>query len=114
MKLFLAGLLLWSAVGVQAQAGAAPSQESAAAHRASPSSVEAGDYVYISGQGPRGADGILPATFSAQVRQSLNNLKSVVEATGLTMDHVVYATVYITDINQYAEMNHVFGEFFGK
>jgi len=114
MKFFLAGLLLWSAVGVQAQAGAAPSQETAAVHRASPPSVDAGDYVYISGQGPRGTDGALPTTFAAQVRQALNNLKSVVEAAGLTMDHVVYTTVYLTDINQYAEMNRVYGEFFGK
>jgi reactive intermediate/imine deaminase len=114
MKLFLAGLLLWSAVGVQAQAGAAPSQQSPAMVRGGPSSVDAGDYVYISGQGPRGAAGALPAIFSAQVRQALNNLKSVVEATGLTMDHVVYTTVYLTDINQYGEMNKVYGEFFGK
>jgi len=111
MKLFLAGLLLWCGVGAQAQVG--PSQ-SPAVRGASPSSVDAGDYIYISGQGPRGADGALPATFSAQVRQTLNNLKSVVETAGLTMDHVVYTTVYLTDINQYEEMNRVFGEFFGK
>src|SRR5580658_9378644 len=115
MKLFFVGLLLCSAFGAQAQAGAvAPSQESPAVHRAGPSRVEAGDYIYISGQGPRGADGALPATFSAQARQALNNLKSVVESAGLTMDHVVYTTVYLTDISQYAEMNRAFGEFFGK
>jgi enamine deaminase RidA (YjgF/YER057c/UK114 family) len=112
MKLFIAGLLLWSTVSVQAQAG--PSQQSPAVRRASPSSVDAGDYIYISGQGPRGADGALPATFAAQVRQTLNNLKSVIETAGLTMDHVVYTTVYLTDVNQYAEMNRACGEFFGK
>jgi 2-iminobutanoate/2-iminopropanoate deaminase len=111
MKLFLAGLLLWSTVSAQAQVG--PSQ-SPAVRRPSPSSVDGGDYIYISGQGPRGADGGLPTTFAAQVRQTLNNLKSVVETAGLTMDHVVYTTVYLTDINQYAEMNRVYGEFFGK
>jgi 2-iminobutanoate/2-iminopropanoate deaminase len=115
MKLFFVGLLLCSAFGAQAQAGAvAPSQESPAVHRAGPSSVDAGDYIYISGQGPRGADGALPATFADQVRQTLNNLKSVVEAAGLTTDHVVYTTVYLTDISQYGEMNRVYGEFFGK
>jgi len=115
MKLFLVQLLLWSAVAAQAQAGApVPSQESAARRGAGPSSVDAGDYVYISGQGPRNADGGLPATFNAQARQALMNLKSAVEAAGLTMDHVVYTTVYLTDITQYAEMNRVFGEFFGK
>src|SRR5271168_3850875 len=114
MKSFLVGLLLWSAVGVQAQAGATPSQQSPAVKSASPSSVDAGDYIYISALGPRGSDGASPATFSAQVRQALNNLKSVVQAAGLTLDHVVYTTVYLTDISQYAEMNRVFGEFFGK
>jgi enamine deaminase RidA (YjgF/YER057c/UK114 family) len=114
MKSFLVGMLLWSAVGVQAQAGAVASQGSVDIRRASSSSVDAGDYVYISAQGPRGAAGASPPTFAAQVRQALNNLKSVVEASGLTMDHVVYTTVYLADINQYGEMNRVFGEFFGK
>ncbi len=100
MKSFLIALLLCSAVTLQAQA--------------SPASVDAGDYIYISAQGPRGADGALPATFAAQVRQTLDHLKSVVEAAGLTMDHVVYTSVYLTDISQYEEMNHVYAEFFGK
>jgi enamine deaminase RidA (YjgF/YER057c/UK114 family) len=114
MKSFLVGMLLCCAAGVQAQAGAVASQESPDIHRASPSSVDAGDYIYISAQGLHSADGALPSTFAAQVRQALNHLKSVVEAAGLTMDHVVYTTVYLTDINQYGEMNRVFGEFFGK
>jgi reactive intermediate/imine deaminase len=115
MKLFLLGWLLLSAVGAQAQSGSAvPSQQSPDAHRASPSNVDVGDYVYISGQGPRSADGGLPATFAAQARQALNNLKSAVETAGLTMDHVVYTTIYLTDISQYEEMNRVCGEFFGK
>src|ERR1700683_3011680 len=115
MKSFLVGLLLSSAVGLQAQAGStSPAQKSAEAHRFGSSSVDAGDYLYISGQGPRGADGELPAAFPAQVRQALNNLKAVAESAGLTMDHVVYTTVYLTDIHQYEEMNRVFGEFFGK
>jgi reactive intermediate/imine deaminase len=119
MKSLLVGLLLWSAVGAQAQAGAkVPSQEAPALHGASPSStpssVDAGDYVYVSGQSSRRADGALPPTFAAQVRQALTNLKSVVESAGLTMDHVVYTTVYLTDIHQYDEMNRVYAEFFGK
>jgi enamine deaminase RidA (YjgF/YER057c/UK114 family) len=114
MKLFLVGLLLF-AVGAQAQAGApGPTQQSSEAHRSTPSSMDAGDYIYISAQGPRGVDGALPATFAAQSRQALNNLKTAIEAAGLTMDHVVYTTVYLTDISQYEEMNRVYREFFGK
>jgi enamine deaminase RidA (YjgF/YER057c/UK114 family) len=115
MKSFLVGLLLCSAVGAQAQAGAnASSQGTANVHHAASPSVDAGDYIYISAQGAGGADGSSPTTFAAQARQALNNLKSVVETAGLTMDHVVYTTVYLTDISQYAEMNRAFGEFFGK
>jgi enamine deaminase RidA (YjgF/YER057c/UK114 family) len=115
MKLFLVGVLLWSAIGARAQTGpAAAPQGSADIHRGSSPSVDAGGYVYISSQGARGATGALPPTFAAQVRQTLNNLKSAVEGAGLTMDHVVYTTVYLTDIKQYGEMNRVFGEFFGK
>ena len=115
MKLWLFGLLLGFAVGVHAQVGTAvSSQESPVPHRASPPSVDAGDYIYISGQGPRGADGTIPATFAAQVRQALDNLKSAVETAGLTIDHVVYTTVYLTDISRYGEMNSVFAGYFGK
>jgi reactive intermediate/imine deaminase len=105
MKLFLVGLLMCSFADVQAQAANIPS---------APSSVNAGDYIYISGQGPRGANGAVPTTFADQVRRALTNLKLVVEAAGLTMDHVVYTTVYLTDISQYEEMNRVYKEFFGK
>src|SRR5579862_6225782 len=115
MKSFLVGLLLWSAVSAQAQAGpSARAQDVAALQGAGSTSVDAGDYIYFSGQGPRSADGTVPATFAAQARQAFTNLKSAVESAGLTMDHVVYTTVYLTDINQYAEMNRAFAEFFGK
>jgi 2-iminobutanoate/2-iminopropanoate deaminase len=115
MKLLLIPLLLCSAVGAQAQtAPTAPPQRPPARRGSSPSSVDAGDYIYISGQGPRSSDGTLPETFHAQARQALMNLKSVVEAAGLAMDHIVYTTVYLTDITQYEEMNRVYAEFFGK
>jgi reactive intermediate/imine deaminase len=76
--------------------------------------VDAGDYLYISGQGPRRPDGSLPATFEAQVRQALDNVKSVVETAGLTMDHVVYTQVYLEDIGKYQEVNRAFAEVFPK
>lgn len=115
MKSILVGLLLCFAVNVKAQTQATASAQGAIAlHGASSNIFDAGDYVYISGQSPRGADGTLPATFAAQARQALTNLKSAVGSAGLTMDHVVYTTVYLTDIGQYGEMNRAFAEFFGK
>jgi 2-iminobutanoate/2-iminopropanoate deaminase len=115
LRLLLVGLLLSSTVATQAQVRAVvPAQTSAHANRFYSPGVDAGDYVYISGQGPRRPDGNLPATFVAQVRQSLDNVKAIVEAAGLTMEHVVYTQVYLEDISKYSEMNGVFAEYFGK
>ncbi len=90
----------------------APASSSIRANALYSQSVDAGDYVYISGQGPRAADGTLPPTFVAQVHQSLDNIKAIVESSGLTMNHVVYTQVYLEDVTKYAEMNKVFAEYF--
>lgn len=76
--------------------------------------VDAGDYLYISGQGPHRPDGTLPPTFTAQVQQALDNIKAIVEQAGLTMDHVVYTQVYLTDISKYDQLNTVFAGCFPK
>ena len=76
--------------------------------------VDTGDYVYISGQGPRRPDGAVPSTSGAQFRQALDNVKAVVEAAGLKLENVVYVQVYLTDMNLYSEMNRVFAEYFPK
>ena len=120
MRYLLLALLFSSTMaaqefGVRGQTRAViPAQGSASALRSSSPAVDAGDYVYISGQGPRRPDGTLPSTFAAQVRQALDNLKTIVESTGLTIEHVVYTQVYLDDIKNYDEMNRVFGEYFGK
>jgi reactive intermediate/imine deaminase len=74
--------------------------------------VFAGDYLYISGQGAKAADGSLPATFESQVRQTLENVKAVAEAAGLSLDHIVYTQVYLEDMANFAEMNRVYGTYF--
>jgi reactive intermediate/imine deaminase len=74
--------------------------------------VFAGDYLYVSGQSAKRPDGQMPATFEGQVRQTLENLKTVVEAAGLTMQNIVYTQVYLDDIGRFAEMNKIYGEYF--
>ncbi|MGB7599646.1 MAG: RidA family protein [Candidatus Sulfotelmatobacter sp.] len=91
-----------------------PAATSARANRFYSPAVDAGDYIYISGQGPRRSDGSLPTTLDAQLRQALDNLKAIVESAGLTMEHVVYTQVYLEDISNYGEMNRVFAEYFTK
>jgi len=96
--LFLVVCVLFSAVSVFAQQ--------------SPNGFDAGDYVYISGQGPHRPDGITPADFPAQVRQCLENIRKVIESAGLSMDHIVYVQVYLEDVNHYYELNEVFAQYF--
>lgn len=113
MKLWLLGWLLSCAGAVTAQVAGVPAPTANARSVAS-TSVNAGDYVYISAQGPRRSDGAVPATFAAQVQQALDNVKSAVESAGLTVDHVVYITVYLTDISKYEDMNRACAGYFGK
>ena len=65
--------------------------------------------------------GLDPATgafaeggIAAQTRQSLSNVKAVLEAAGSGMDKVIKTTVYLKDMNDFAEMNKVYAEFFGE
>ena len=76
--------------------------------------VDAGGYLYVSGQGPRRPDGTVPSRPDAQCRQALDNLKAVLESAGLTLENVVYAQVYLTDLRSYSDVNRVFAEYFPK
>jgi len=111
----LVASLLSIDTGVHAQLRAVvPQQMPAAADGFGSPGLDAGDYVYVSGQGPRRQDGNVPTNFADQVRQSLQNLRSVIEAAGLTMDHVVYVQVYLEDMHHYGELNKVFADYFAK
>ena len=115
MGLLAVGVLISSTLTAQEPVRAAiPGQTDAPTNLAYSPAVDAGDYVYISGQGPSRPDGSLPPTFKAQARQALDNVKAVVESAGLTVEHVVYTQVYLEDVSKYDELNEVFAEFFGK
>ncbi|HKW65356.1 MAG TPA: RidA family protein [Candidatus Acidoferrum sp.] len=79
-----------------------------------PRAIEAGGYVYVSGQGPRRPDGSTPPKFADQVRQALENVRSEIGKLGLTMDHVVYVHVYLEDTERFVEVNEVFANYFLK
>ncbi len=74
--------------------------------------VLAGDFLYVSGQGGRDADGRLPDSIEGQARQTLENLKAIVEAGGLTLAHVVCSQVYLTDMGDYGVMDRVWREYY--
>ena len=115
MRLPLVVVLLSPMLAAQAPVRAVvPPTTSVHASRFCSPAVDAGDYVYVSGQGPLRPDGSTPATFAAALRQALDNVKAIVEAAGLTMENVVYTQVYLVDISKYAEMNGVFADYFPK
>ena len=76
--------------------------------------VQAGNFLFISGQLPvNPASGEFAGeTAAAQTRQSLKNVSAILGAAGLTLADVVKTTVFLKDMNAFAEMNGVYGEFF--
>ena len=91
-----------------------PPKTDTAANRFYSPAIDAGDYLYISGQGPRRPDGALPANVEGQVRQALENVKAVLDSAHLSIEHVVYTQVYMEDMTKYGEMNKAFIDFFAK
>ncbi len=73
-----------------------------------------GDFLYVSGQGAKDAAGQIPADTEGQVRNVLDNIKVIVEAAGLTMEHVVYTQVYLTDYADEGPLNRVWKQYFPK
>ncbi len=69
-----------------------------------------GDLLFVSGQIPLdSATGkLVGGDVSAQARQSLENLKSVLEAAGLGFGHVVKTTIFLTDMADFAAVNEVY------
>ncbi len=75
--------------------------------------VQIGEVVYTSGQLPvNPATGLIPEDVKEQTKQSLENVKAILEAAGTSMDKVVKTTVFIKDMNDFAQVNEVYGQFF--
>jgi 2-iminobutanoate/2-iminopropanoate deaminase len=74
--------------------------------------IAAGDYVFLSGQIPLdGATGkLVPGGIEAQTEQVFANVKALLEAAGVTMEQVVKATVFMTDLKDFAAMNAIYSK----
>jgi 2-iminobutanoate/2-iminopropanoate deaminase len=76
--------------------------------------VRANGFVFLSGQipiDPR-TQQIVEGNASVQTERVLENLKGVVEAAGSSMQRVVKATVFLADMNDFAEVNEVYSRYF--
>ena len=78
--------------------------------------IKVGGLVYTSGQIP-----IIPAKgqfpeggIKEQTRQSLTNVQSILKEAGVSMADVIKTTVFLADMNDFADMNAVYAEFFSE
>ncbi len=76
--------------------------------------IVAGDFLFVSGQGPMNlATGEFErADIGRSTRLTLENIRSILEAGGSSMEKVVKCNVYLRDINDFAAMNEVYATFF--
>ncbi len=75
--------------------------------------IRAGDFLYISGQVPREADGSYdPGDVATETRLTLRNLEAVARAAGAGLDDAVKITAYLADGEDFAEFNRAYAEFF--
>lgn len=75
--------------------------------------IDTGSFVFASGQIPIDpATGNIAEGIKAQTRQSLANVKAILNEAGLTLDNVVKTTVFLADMNDFAAMNEVYAEAF--
>ena len=76
--------------------------------------IRAGNTVYFSGQIPLdpATGDVVAGDIEAQARRAFDNLKSVCEAAGGTMDDITRVGLYLTDLSQFASVNAVMGEYF--
>jgi 2-iminobutanoate/2-iminopropanoate deaminase len=78
--------------------------------------VQANGMLFISGQIP-----IIPATggleeggIKAETEQVMQNLKAILEEAGLDFSHVVKTSIFISDMNDFVDVNAVYGKYFGE
>jgi 2-iminobutanoate/2-iminopropanoate deaminase len=76
--------------------------------------VKANGFIFTAGQGPidPGTGKPVEGDIAAQTARVMENLKTIVEAAGSSLDRAVKATVYLKDMQDFAAMNQVYGRYF--
>jgi 2-iminobutanoate/2-iminopropanoate deaminase len=76
----------------------------------------AGDLMFVSGQASvdRGTGAIIPCTFEEEMRRSIENLRAILEAGGLSLDHVVNIKAYLADETDGELYNRIYPEYFSE
>ena len=77
--------------------------------------IEAGGLIFTSGQIPLDTKtGEMPETIVEGTRRSLENIKAILEQAGSDMSKVIKTTVFLADMDDFAAMNGVYGQYFSE
>ena len=72
-----------------------------------------GDFVYTSGQIPiNPATGVMETDIKLATKQSMENVKAILEAAGTSLENVVKTSIFLKDLNDFAAVNEVYGPYF--
>ena len=75
--------------------------------------IKSGSMIFVSGQLPLDpATGQVPDDTAEQAKQSLTNIKSILETAGSSMDKIVRVGIFMTDLNDFKKVNEVYATFF--
>ncbi|MGL4583047.1 MAG: Rid family detoxifying hydrolase, partial [Flavobacterium sp.] len=77
-------------------------------------SVMTGDLLFISGQIPfnQATETLVTTGIEDEAKQVMANLNAILEAANMTFENVVKATIFLTDMNDFAKVNEIYGSFF--
>ena len=74
-----------------------------------------GDFVYTSGQIPiNPATGVMETDIKVATKQSMENVKAILEAAGTSLENVVKTSIFLKDLNDFAVVNEVYGTYFNE
>jgi 2-iminobutanoate/2-iminopropanoate deaminase len=77
--------------------------------------VRVGSFVFVSGQLPVDREGnVVKGTVAQEAAQALENIRAIVEAAEGTIADIVQCTIYISDMEYWAEVNGIYGAFFSE
>lgn len=75
--------------------------------------IRAGPFLFVSGQGPADpVTGRMASDIEAQAKQALQNVKSIIEASGFSMNDVVKVSVFLKTVGDFQKVNEVYRTFF--
>jgi 2-iminobutanoate/2-iminopropanoate deaminase len=78
--------------------------------------IRAGSLLFVSGQVPidPATGNMIEGDIAAQTRRVLDNVGALLEAGGVSFANVVRTTVFLADMNDFAEVNQVYGQYFSE